>query len=114
MVKPRIYADFHTADATGRVRLTCVGTEEDLARQGVRLREGLQLILYSDDLNDAGQPDELLADGVATYSDEGKCWVATVDWAAIRHASDQRTASAGGSRSAPSVSRNRDESNLGR
>jgi hypothetical protein len=112
MVKPRIYADFSNADPQGRVRLTCVGTEEDLARQGVRLREGLQLILYSDDLDDAGQPDDLLADAVVTYSKAEGCWMATVNWAAIQHASDERPA-AGGGRSEPGVSKNRDQVDRG-
>lgn len=105
MIKPRVYADFHNADSLGRLRLTCVGTEEDLARQGVRLRKGLQLTLWSDDLDDAGQSDDLLADGVVSYSNEEHCWVATIDWAAVRHASDERVAP-GGDRSFPSVSDN--------
>ncbi|HKB06206.1 MAG TPA: hypothetical protein VKD90_28685 [Gemmataceae bacterium] len=112
MVKPRVYADFHNADPQGRVRLTCVGTEEDLARQGVRFREGLQLILYSGDLDNAGQPGDLLADGVATYSKEDECWVATVDWAAIRLASDERQATGSG-RSEAGVSKNGDQANRG-
>ena len=41
MVKPKVYADFHNADANGRLRLNCVGTVEDLARQGVALRDGM-------------------------------------------------------------------------
>jgi hypothetical protein len=70
MVKPRVYADFHNADAIGRLRLNCVGTMEDLARQGIALREGLPLTLYSDDLDAEGRLDELLADGVVSFSEE--------------------------------------------
>ena len=88
MVKPKIYADFHNADSLGRLRLNCVGTVEDLARQQIELRGGLILTLYSEDLDAAGQPDELLADGVVSFSKEDQCWVATIDWSAIRHASD--------------------------
>jgi hypothetical protein len=47
MVKPKVYADFHNADAKGRLRLNCVGTIEDLARQGITLREGMPLTFYS-------------------------------------------------------------------
>src|SRR5579883_612634 len=90
MTKPKIYADFHNADSEGRVRLNCVGTTEDLARQQVELREGLILSLYSDDLDDKGQLDELLVDGVVSFSEEEHCWVAAIDWAAIHHASDER------------------------
>ena len=88
MVAPKIYADFHNADSHGRLRLNCVGTVEDLARHNIRLSEGLRLTLYSDDLDAAGQLDELLADGVVSFSEEEHCWVAAIDWAAIRHASD--------------------------
>jgi hypothetical protein len=90
MATPKIYADFLNADSHGRLRLNCVGTLEDLALHHVELREGLLLRLYSDDLDDQGQLDELLVDGVASFSDEERCWVATIDWAAISHASDKR------------------------
>ncbi len=89
MVKPRVYADFHNADSQGRVRLNCDGTIEDLSRQQVELRDGLVLALYSDDADDQGQLDELLVDGVVTFSEQERCWVATIDWPAIRHASDE-------------------------
>jgi hypothetical protein len=89
MVKPRVYADFHNADSQGRLRLNCVGTTEDLSQQQVELREGLLLTLYSDDLNDKGQPDELLVEGVVSFSEVEHCWVAVIDWDAIRHVSDE-------------------------
>ena len=89
MVKPKVYADFHNADTNGRVRLNCVGTIEDLARQGITLRDGMPLTLYSDDLDTEGQLDELLVDGVVAFSDEEHCWVAAIDWSAIHHASEE-------------------------
>ncbi len=87
-LQPKIYADFHNADSQGRLRLDCVGTKDDLAEQNVELREGLSLTLYADDANDQGELDELLVHGVVTYSPEERCWVAHIDWSAIRHASD--------------------------
>lgn len=89
MDRPRVYADFHNADSQGRLRLNCVGTLEDLARQKVELREGLHLTLYADDLDDQGQLDELRAEGVVSFAPEEHCWVVTIDWSAIRHASDE-------------------------
>jgi len=86
----KVYADFHNADAHGRLRLNCVGTLEDLSRQRIELHEGLLLTLYADDLDDKGRLDELLADGVVGYSEDEHGWVATIDWSAIRHASDDR------------------------
>src|SRR5207245_6390857 len=105
MVKPKVYADFHNADANGRLRLNCVGTVEDLARLGITLRDGMPLTLYSDDLDIKGQLDELLADGVVSFSEEEHCWVASIDWTAIRHASDdQRPRTNGNGHSPPSAS----------
>lgn len=90
MNKPKVYADFHNADAQGRLRLNCVGTLHDLARQQVQLREGLPLTLYADDANDQGDPDELRVDGTVTYSEGERCWVAVIDWQAVRHASEDK------------------------
>jgi hypothetical protein len=89
MAQPRVYADFHNADAQGRLRLNSVGTIEDLARQQIELREGLRLTLYSDDLDEKGALDKLLVDGVVSFSEEEDVWVATIDWSAIRHNSDR-------------------------
>ena len=99
---PRVYADFHNADPQGRLRLNCAGTLEDLARRQIELREGLHLTLYADDLDDQGQLDELLVDGIVTFSAEERGWLAVIDWAAIRHASDDK----GGFSSAPSARSN--------
>lgn len=96
MMKPRIYADFNSADSQGRLRLNCVGTLEDLSQQQVALHEGMALTLYADDLDDKGQPDELLVDGLVSFSQDEQCWVAAIDWSAIRHASDQRVPTANG------------------
>ena len=75
---------------------------EDLAQQQVELRNGLLLTLYSDDLDAKGQLHELLAEGVVSFSDEERCWVAAIDWAALRHASDgQDRAARGNGPSAP-------------
>jgi hypothetical protein len=94
MVKPKVHADFQNADTTGRLRLNAIGTIEDLARQGVTLREGFLLTLYADDLDANGQLDELRVDGVVSFSAEEHCWVATIDWSAVHHASDEQKAPA--------------------
>jgi hypothetical protein len=82
-MKPLIYADFQNADPTGRVRLNTVGTLEDLAARRVTLSEGLELTLYTDD-GDAA--DGLRLDGMVAYNKDEGCWVAAVDWAAVRPA----------------------------
>jgi hypothetical protein len=88
MLKPKVYADFNNADSQGRLRLNCTGTVEDLSRQGVILREGLMLYLYEPDVDHAGKTDELLVDGVVTFSVDEHCWVAAIDWHAIHHVSE--------------------------
>lgn len=97
----KVYADFHNADAQGRLRLNCIGTIEDLARQRVELREGLPLTFYSDDRNDQGGLDELLVEGIVSFSSEECCWVAAIDWAAIRHGSERRVIHSGSNVEAP-------------
>jgi len=94
MLEPKVYADFNNADPQGRLRLNCLGTREDLAKHGVELREGLEITLYADDLDDEGQLDELVVKGVVSFSSEEKIWVATIDWKAIQHASDRRISAA--------------------
>jgi hypothetical protein len=89
MIQPRVYADFHNLDDANRVRLTCSGTQRDLDRQGIQLRDGLQLTLYTDDEDDDGRPDALLADATARFDRDQECWVAEVDWTALRHESDE-------------------------
>jgi hypothetical protein len=89
MAMPQVYVDFHNADSQGRLRLNAVGTIEDLSRQQIELRDGLRLAFCSDDLDERGAVDKLLIDGVVSFSEEEECWVATIDWAAIRHASDR-------------------------
>ena len=75
MNKLRVFADFHNADVKGRLRLSCVGTIEDLERQGLALRDGKSLIIYSE---------ELEVEGVVHYSEKEKLWTAVIDWNAIQ------------------------------
>ncbi|MDZ8221421.1 MULTISPECIES: hypothetical protein [unclassified Nostoc] len=79
MITPRVFADFHNADAEGRLRLNCIGTIEDLANQSIELRDGQLLTIYSEDLE---------VDGVVQFSEEEKLWVAAIDWDRIRQVED--------------------------
>jgi hypothetical protein len=58
---------------------------------GDRTAGRMPLTIYSDDANDDGRPDALIAEAIAHYNEAEKCWVAVIDWQAIRHASDERT-----------------------
>jgi len=57
------------------VRLNCIGTIEDLARQQIVLRDGVRLTLYSE---------ELAVKSVVEYSPDEHLWVAVIDWHAIK------------------------------
>jgi hypothetical protein len=92
MNKPRIYADYLKTDDAGRLILVCYGTARDLERHRVVLESGLALTFYMDD-GDAGNTDDLLVDGVVEYDEEQKRWVAVIDEATFRHASEEGTAS---------------------
>jgi hypothetical protein len=54
MNTPKVYADFHNADARGRLRLNCIGTIEDLTRQQIVLCHSVCLTLYSEELEVEG------------------------------------------------------------
>ncbi|HUR54295.1 MAG TPA: hypothetical protein VMZ71_09195 [Gemmataceae bacterium] len=75
MTSPVVYADFMNADPQGRLRLNGVGTLNDLGDSGLRLADGLRILVHDE---------EVEADGVVTYSDQEKLWVAAIDWNAIR------------------------------
>lgn len=85
MSSPKVYADFQNLDASHRLRLTSQGTLRDLERQGIELREGLGLTVYTDDEDDQGRPTELQADAVVHLDPDGGGWVAAIDWSALRH-----------------------------
>ena len=78
MPKSMIYADFNNADSGGCLRLTCIGTIQDLARLGLQLREGMPLILHDE---------ELEVEGEAHFSEVEHIWVARIDWQSIRQTS---------------------------
>jgi hypothetical protein len=90
MTAPKIYADFNNLDDHNCLKVTCAGTRSDLDRLGVQLQEGLELTFCMDDADDQGQPDELRVLGKVTFSTGDLCWVADVDWASVRHESDER------------------------
>jgi hypothetical protein len=87
-MKPRIYADFHNLDGKNRLRLTCKGTLDDLQKLSLELREGLAVTFRTDDVDDEGNLDDLLLDGIVQFNHEEGCWVGAVDWSQLRHASD--------------------------
>jgi hypothetical protein len=68
----KIFADFNNTDRKHRVRLTTVGTLEDLERMNIKLEPGLELILDDND--------ELVTHGIVEFSEEENIWVAKINW----------------------------------
>ncbi|MDD1415017.1 hypothetical protein MEN41_10340 [Dolichospermum sp. ST_con] len=73
--KLRVFADFNNADEEDRLRLNCIGTIEDLARQKIELQDSQTLTFYSEDLE---------VEGIVKHSPEENIWVAVIDWDNIR------------------------------
>lgn len=90
MTHPRVYADFQNLDDENRLRLNCAGTRRDLERQALELREAMALTLYTDGATDDGRSDQLMADAVVHFPQAENCWLAAIDWQALRHASAER------------------------
>jgi hypothetical protein len=93
-----VYHDFQNSDAKGRLRLNIAGTIADLERNHIQLHDGLVLALYSDD--DGPGRDELRALGTVAFSTEENVWVASIDWDALHHASDEAVSQTQSRRSA--------------
>jgi hypothetical protein len=75
MDEPTVYADFNNADSQGFIRLSCVGTAEDLSRLGIQPREGMHLTFHDE---------ELEANGEVHFSLAEQIWVAQIDWDKVR------------------------------
>jgi len=75
MATPKIYADFNNADNKGRLRLIVQGSVSDITTQNLKLKSGMPVIVYDDDLS---------ADAEVIFSDEENIWVAKIDWSKIR------------------------------
>lgn len=88
MALPLVYADFNNLDDSNRLKLDRAGTIAALSEMELQLAEGLPLTLYMDDADDEGRSDRLLAEGIVHFNREEGCWVAAIDWDAIRHESD--------------------------
>jgi len=72
MTLKKIFADFNNADNKGRVRLNNHGTLDDISKNNVVLKNGLEILLSDDD--------SLETIGIVEFSEEEKIWVARIDW----------------------------------
>ena len=91
-----IWVDFNAASQRSPRRrqpawlvpLDYPGTTSDLARYGITLVDGLPLVLFSYDATEAGDPDDLVALGVAERDRRSGRWVARFQVSRLCHQSD--------------------------
>jgi hypothetical protein len=83
-----VWADFMARDERWRVPLDFPGTAEDLARNRIDLREGLKILLYTDDATDKADPDDLVTVGTVEYDQDAHRWFALIDPQGLLHVSE--------------------------
>ncbi|AXI04029.1 hypothetical protein [Aquirhabdus parva] len=95
MSKSMLYVDFNEMLEPDLVLLSATNDKADINGNKVLLSEGLQVIVYMDDMDDKGNPDNLIAVGVVErnhssgWSSHVK-WCCRIDNDGIRHMSEIR------------------------
>jgi hypothetical protein len=82
-----VYADFMKHDYENRLVLTCLGTFKDLKKHNIELKSGLHLVFYNEDEDSNGNRDDLVVEGIVSYDEINKRWVAEIDWDDIKNIS---------------------------
>lgn len=91
---PCLYVDFNEMLASDLVLLSQNDTKADKLGNPIELYEGLEIAIYSDDVNCDGKPDNLIAQGrVELNRTEGWSkiakWCCRIDKDGISHESDR-------------------------
>lgn len=84
----RLWVDFNNMSEEG-VRLNCKGTLDEIERKLIKLVNGLEIIVWDDDINDAGIVDNLSVKAIVKYSEIEKIWVAAFDSKDLMHDSER-------------------------
>ena len=74
-------------DEDGHLILTCVGTKNDLEKANITLRKGLSLVFYEDDVDDNGNRDDLVVQGIVDYDEVKARWIAKINYDDIKNIS---------------------------
>jgi hypothetical protein len=69
---PKIFADFNNADAQGRLRLSTIGSLNDIKEQNITLKPGMMVQLTD--------YEEFSIPGIVEFSKEENRWVAKINW----------------------------------
>ena len=68
-----------------RLPLKLLGTLDDIARQGIELRDGQEVVLYDNDEEvDGSNREYMLVDAHVSYDQNAGEWVALPDWSTFR------------------------------
>jgi hypothetical protein len=70
-----LWVDFQNMGIDG-VRLICNGTLKEISEKNIQLKDGLELLIWNNDEDGEGNPDNLLVEAVVKYSKIDNCWVA--------------------------------------
>jgi hypothetical protein len=82
-----VWVDFMNLDWNDNLPLDLPGTIRYLERQNIRLEEGVRLVLFQEDGNILGEPDDLISVAHATFDHDEQRWVAK-DWEPTVHLSE--------------------------
>jgi hypothetical protein len=93
MNKPLFYVDFNEMLEPDLVLLSVTDAAISSSNEIVHLSDGLEVAIYTDDLDEHGQPDNLVASGIVERN-RTRGWGAHVKWCCridaqgIKHQSD--------------------------
>jgi hypothetical protein len=90
---PRVYVDFNEMVTKSEVLLSKTDTAVNSDGELVQLSEGTHVAVYSDDYDEHGHRDDLIAEGTAKRNTHGgwtsaACWILVIDANGIRHQSE--------------------------
>jgi len=94
MKRPQFYVDFNELLENDLVALSAKDEKISSAGEKILLQDGLSIEVYSEDLNNRGEPDNLIASGVVErnsssgWAKEIK-WCCRIDAQGIRHESER-------------------------
>jgi len=85
-----LWVDFNNMSDYGVVRLNCSGTISEIAKKKIELKDGLKLIVWTEDQDDDGNPDNLEVEAEVKYHEVEHVWVAKFDEDKWRHQSGKK------------------------
>lgn len=91
---PRVYVDFNEMPSENEVLLSKQDSKLDSAGNVVVFVEGMAVAVYSDDKDENGRQDNLLADGIVVLNTHGGWtsaakWLLKIDSRGVRHESTE-------------------------